>query len=433
MNLKSVKLLAFLKLIIIVIGLTNTPVFGLIISGNFYADTLGNRSYAPEIHTILLRNAKWELSLPVIEAGTTQQLELRFDDLSVNPRTFGYTLVLCDANWKRSELSPQEYLSGFGRGIIKESATSFNTTYDYMNYRLTFPEEDCLPLLSGNYALVVYEDDDPDKIIFTRKFYVTEKTVKIEARVKQPAYGNYRETGQQVEFTVMHNGSDIRDPLTEISAVIMQNNRDDNMLTISKPFSIQSGQLEYTDPETGIFPGGNEFRSVDIKSMKYQTENIAAIEFQNPYYHVFMKPDVSRGNKPYFSKTDLNGGYFIDREKSDDKHTEADYLFVHFNLSLPPIYSGSAIFVTGGFCDWVKKDTNKMKYNAGKNCFELTLLLKQGLYDYCFATTDQQSGNINEYDLEGSYYETENDYTIFIYFHDRHKGYDRLMGYLTLK
>jgi hypothetical protein len=433
MNLSSVKILSFLKLIIIVIGLTNTPVFGLIISGNSYPDTLGNHSYASEIHTILLRNAKWELSLPVIEAGTARQLELRFDDLSVNPRTFGYTLVLCDANWKRSELSPQEYLSGFGRGIIRESATSFNTTYDYMNYRLTFPEEDCLPLLSGNYALVVYEEDDPDKIIFTRKFYVTEKTVQIEAKVKQPAYGNYRETGQQVEFTVLYNGSDIRDPLTEISAVIMQNNRDDNMLTISKPFSIQSGRLEYTDPETGIFPGGNEFRSVDIKSMKYQTENIAAIQFQNPYYHVFMKPDVSRGNKPYFSKTDLNGGYFIDREKSNDKHTEADYIFVHFNLSQPPIYSGSVIFVTGGFCDWVKNATNKMKYNADKYCFELTLLLKQGLYDYCFAETDAQSGNTNEYELEGSYYETENDYTIFIYLHDRHKGYDRLIGYLTLK
>jgi hypothetical protein len=74
-----------------------------------------------------------------------------------------------------------------------------------------------------------------------------------------------------------------------------------------------------------------------------------------------------------------------------------------------------------------------MKYNADKYCFELTLLLKQGLYDYCFAETDAQSGNTNEYELEGSYYETENDYTIFIYLHDRHKGYDRLIGYLTLK
>jgi hypothetical protein len=421
------------SLISIVFGITTNCVFGLTIDQDFYPDTFSNRVYSADIHTVLLRSANWELSLPVIEAGSEQQLELRFDDLSAKQHTFGYTLVLCDANWKRSVLSPQEYLSGFGQGRIRASETSFNTTYDYIHYRLAFPEEDCRPILSGNYALVVYNEENPDKIMLTRRFYVTERTVRIEAKIKQPDYGNSKETGQQVEFTVLHDGSDIRDPLTEVRAVILQNNRDDNSLTILKPFSIQPGRLEYADPESGIFQGGNEFRSLDIKSMKYQTENIAAIDFQSPYFHVFMKPDESSGNKPYFSKTDLNGGYFINKEKSDDKHTEADYVFVHFNLSQPPIYAGSAIFVTGGFCDWINQGKNKMKYNSEKSCFELTLLLKQGLYDYCFMKDDPQSGKINEYELEGSHYETENDYVISIYFRDRNKGYDRLMGYLSIK
>jgi hypothetical protein len=428
--------IAFLKLIIliiIVIGLTTNSVFGLTISQVFFPDTIGNKVYSTEIHTVLLRSATWELSSPAIEIGSAQQLELRFDDLSSSRRTFGYTLALCDANWKRSELSPQEYLSGFGQGTIRESTSSFNTTYDYIHYRLVFPEEDCHPLLSGNYALVVYEENDPDKIILTRRFYVTETTVKIEGRVKQPPPGEFRESGQQVEFTFTYNESDIHDPLNDVTAVIVQNNRDDNSITVSKPFSLQPGRLAYTDPETGIFRGGNEFRSLDIKSMKYQTENVAAIDFQNPYYHVFMKSDESRGNKPYFSKTDLNGGYFIDREKSDDKHTEADYVFVHFNLNQSPLHAEEDIYVTGGFCDWKRQETSKMKYNSDKSCFELTLLLKQGLYDYCYIETDPENGGINEYELEGSHYETENDYTIFIYCHDRQKGYDRLTGYLPIK
>jgi hypothetical protein len=230
----------------------------------------------------------------------------------------------------------------------------------------------------------------------------------------------------------LHNGDEIRDPLAEVTALIIQNTRYDNYLTISKPFSIQSGRLEYSLSETGIFQGGNEFRSLDIKSMKYQTANLAAIDFQNPYYHVFMKPDESRGFDPYFSKTDLNGGFFIDREKSDDKHTESDYVFVHFNLKQPPMYTGEPIFVTGGFCDWVKGEANKMNFNTDKNCLELTLLLKQGLYDYCFVTNDPQSGIINEYEIEGSHYETENDYVIFIYFHNKQNGTDRILGYLPL-
>ena len=118
--------------------------------------------------------------------------------------------------------------------------------------------------------------------------------------------------------------------------------------------------------------------------MRYQTENIASIEFQNPYYHVFMKPDETRANKPYFSKTDLNGSYYIDREKTNDRHTDADYVFVHFNLELPIIYSADKIYVTGAFCDWNADEQNQMKYNDEKNSFECTLQLKQGLYDYCF-------------------------------------------------
>lgn len=433
MNSMSAIRQSYLKLIMIVTGITTNPVFGFTINQNFGPDTLINRVYADEIHTVLLRNANWEASLPATDIDSAQQLELIFDDLSASPRTFGYTLLLCNASWEKSALSPQEYLSGFGQGIIRESTTSFNTTYDYIHYRLTFPEEDCLPLLSGNYALVVYEAENPEKIILTRRFYVTEKTVEIEARIKQPAYGSAKETGQQVEFSVLYDDYDIRDPLAEVRAVILQNNRDDNSLTLLKPFSIRPGRLEYTDPDEGIFPGGNEFRSLDLKSLKYQTENVASIEFQPPYYHVFMKPDESRGNKPYFSKSDLNGGFFINREKADDKHTEADYIFVQFNLAIPPVYAWGDIYVTGAFCDWNKQEANKMKYNDTNNRYELKLLLKQGLYDYCFMSADRETGQLTEYELEGSHYETENDYIIFIYFHDTYKGYDRLMGYLSIQ
>jgi hypothetical protein len=417
---------------LIVIGVTTGSVFSLTPSPDYLPESFENRVFTPEILTVLLRSDQWELSLPVIELNGEQKLELRFDELSMDRRSFGYTIIHCDAEWRRSALSPQDYLTGFGQGTIREVSGSFNTTYDYTHYRLVFPEADCMPVLSGNYALVVYNEEYPDKIILTQKFYVTEKTAQIDATVQQPDYGSLRETEQQVMFTVQHDGSDIRDPLHEVVTVILQNNRSYNGLAMTKPFSIQEGRLEYNDPDRGIFMGGNEFRSLDIKSLKYQTENVAGIEFQIPYYHVFMKPDGSRGNKPYFSKTDLNGSYFIDREKSDNKHIEADYVFVHFNLSLPPLYAGENVYVTGGFNNWIAQEKNKMVYNNEKGCFELTVLLKQGLYDYCFVKEDPGNGLINEYELEGSFFETENDYSIFVYFHDR-LGYDRLLGYLPIK
>jgi hypothetical protein len=423
----------FSGIFFIVTNITINTAIGLNPTNDSYPDTFFNATYTPELHTVLLHNTDWEFSLPVIEAGSSQQLELRFDMLSKESQNLGYTLVLCNAGWKKSDLLPEEYLSGFGNGTIRESTPSFNTTYDYIHYRLVFPEEECTPLLSGNYALVVYEQDNPEKILLSRRFYVVENKVQIEASVKQPLFGNYKETGQQVEITVLHNGGDVHDPLSEVKVIVLQNGRDDNMVILGKPSSITPGRLEYAGPDQGIFQGGNEFRSLDIKSMKYQTENIAAIDFQSPYYHVFMKPDEDRGGRPYFSKTDLNGNYYIDSEKTEDRHTETDYVFVHFNLGLPLLYAMDDIYITGAFCNWTRQEGNKMAYNDSKNIFESKLLLKQGLYDYCFATADPETGQINEYALEGNFYETENDYSIFVYFHDPRDQQDKLIGYLPIK
>jgi hypothetical protein len=402
------------------------------IDPGLYPCVFEDRVYSGEIHTVVLRNTDWELSMPIIEAGSQQQLELRFDDLSSQNRNFGYTLVLCDANWKPSDLSTQDYLSGYGQGNIRDYSNSFNSLYSYIHYRLVFPEEDCAPTLPGNYALVVFDEANPDKIVLTRRLYIIDHEVTVDARVSQPVSNDQRETSQQVEFTVTCNNSEVCDPLSEVCAVIRQNNRSDKTLLL-KPYSIQGNQLFFNNPREGIFPGGNEFRSLDIKSMKYQTDNLSAIVFQNPHWHVYMKPDENRAYKPHFSKTDLNGGFYIDYEGSNDKNTSADYVFVHFNLSGLMLNPKDKIYATGGFCDWTCLQTNQMTYNETTNNFEATLLLKQGLYDYSFAKAEGNNGSVNEYEIEGSYYETQNAYTIFIYYHDRFKGNDRLIGYQQIK
>jgi hypothetical protein len=405
---------------------------GMVIRDKKTAEHYGNETFSDKVHTVMLRSSTWELSTPVIELGTEQRLELIFDDLTAIPRSFSYSLVHCDADWNRSDLQPQEYLTGTGQGNLHESASSINTTYGYIHYRLEFPEEDCMPVLSGNYALVVFDADDPDKVLLTRRLYVVEKIAHVEGKVKQAQPGEFMETSQQVSFTLTFGSAPIRDPLNDLSIFVRQNGRDDRMLNNMRPSAIAPDKIEYAGPDEGIFPGGNEFRTLDIKSMKYQTENIAAIDFQNPYYHVYLKPDKSRENKPYFSKADLNGHYFINQEKSREKHLEADYVFVHFSLDQSfPIPED--IYVIGDLTGWSLTSTNKMVYNNEKKCYESTLLLKQGLYDYAFTALDKSTSLADEALFEGSYYETGNDYEIFVYLHDSRSRYDRLICYLPLK
>jgi len=288
-----------------------------------------------------------------------------------------------------------------------------------------------MPILGGNYVIMVFEAGEPDRPVFTWKFYVVENMVGVEGGVKQAPAGEYRETGQQVQFTLSYGNLDIRDPVQDLAVIVQQNGRHDNALTGLKPSFITPGRIEYTGMEEGIFQGGNEFRTLDIKSMKYQTENIAGIEFQNPFYHVYLKPDKSRETNPYFSKADLNGQYFIDREKASEKHLEADYVFVHFCLEQPYLLD-EEVYVTGELADWTASSKYRMTFNTQKSCYESVLQLKQGLYDYAFGARDKSTGHLHTEIFEGNCFETTNDYEIFVYLHDNRSRCDRLVGYLPL-
>ncbi len=421
-----------ITLTILVISVTTQKAFGLIQDQKNQQEKFGNVIFDGNIHTAMIRSTSWELSAPVLELGTEQRLELIFDDLSAKQQSYGYTLVHCDARWNRSDLEMQEYLSGTGQGSLYESEPSVNTTQDYIHYRLVFPTDECMPVVSGNYALVIFDAEDPDRIVLSRRFFIVEKLVQLDGSVKQPQSGDFRETGQQVHFMLNQGNLPIQDPLRDLDMVIRQNGRDDHIMTNMKPSFISPGKIEYTHMDEGIFPGGNEFRTLDIKSMKYQTENIALIDFQNSHYHVYLKPDKSKENSSYFSKTDLNGHYFINKEKAQQKNLEADYVYVHFCLEQPfPLQD--EVFVTGELTNWSTAGSCKMEYNAGKKCYESTILLKQGLYDYAFAIIDKASGHLNTAVFEGSFFETVNDYEIFVYLHNSRSGYDRLVGYLPLK
>ena len=70
-----------------------------------------------------------------------------------------------------------------------------------------------------------------------------------------------------------------------------------------------------------------------------------------------------------------------------------------------------------------------MKYSMERQQYELSLLLKQGYYNYTYAYKDNKSDEVKCFNLEGSHHETENDYYIFVYHGRMNDRYDRLIGY----
>jgi hypothetical protein len=106
-----------------------------------------------------------------------------------------------------------------------------------------------------------------------------------------------------------------------------------------------------------------------------------------------------------------------------------DYAYVTFNLKASKYY-GKEVYIYGALSDWQIRPEFKMQYDDIKEIYMKEALIKQGFYDYAFATVDEK-GNVTLNDIEGSWDDTENDYSFLVYFRDFGALYDRLVGYST--
>ena len=72
-----------------------------------------------------------------------------------------------------------------------------------------------------------------------------------------------------------------------------------------------------------------------------------------------------------------------------------------------------------------------MKYNYNLKAYEAQLQLKQGYYTYEYVFVEDGHRVFDTSVLEGDFYETENDYTIFVYYYKPGNRYDELIGVET--
>ncbi len=394
----------------------------------YYSDNV----FDNRIKTVLLHREGWELSYPIIGLKSDDRLLLKFDLLGDNIETFCYTIIHCSKDWEESDIFRNDYTDGFDDNPVEEYRTSFNTTINYIHYSLAIPNEKMTIKLSGNYILKVFPEGRPGEPVLTRRFMVTEDAVSISADVHRPRMTSASNSSQQVDFTIRYQGDNIRDPRNNIYSFILQNGRWDRIASNLVPDFIGNNELRYSSlSENNIFPGGNEFRYFDIKSIRYQSEYVKSIDFLDRDYHVRLTPSENREFKPYFYWQDFNGRYIVAYQEGRNPDTDADYVNVYFSLPSKNPVPGGKLFVSGAFSNWTLNENNLMVYNPASSSYESIILLKQGWYNYEYAFLPEGS-ETTVTKFEGDHYETENDYTILVYYRNPRDRYDRLAGSLTL-
>lgn len=389
----------------------------------------GDHTYSPTIHTVQLFKEGFELAPPVIELNGPEALILRFDDLQPNIENLSYTLIHCDANWRPSDLLPGQYLEGAYNDFVPSGRQSFNTLQPFIQYELRVPNEIMRVTRSGNYLIKVYRDSDQEDLVLTRRMLVFEQQTEIDARVLASRNVDMRDVAQQVDLIVRTPQLPVQDPFAEIHVTMLQNMRWDDVRTGFKPRFVRGPELVYDFPEQGLFMGGNEYRNFDLKDLRYATTRVGRIEpgVGQAVYDAYLIAEPKRSIRVYTSERDINGRFFVRNDLFDGDPLGADYTNVHFTLPMSaPI--AEQIYVYGAFSDFECKKEYRMTWDPVKSAYTLKALLKQGFYDFAYVTLPNGSNAADIASVEGSHYQTENDYLILVYFTDRIARCDRLVG-----
>ena len=385
--------------------------------------------YKENIRSVELHREGWKMSPAVVGLHSGQQLILSFDDLDADVKTYFYTIIHCDAMWQPSELSQSEYIKGFYDDEITDYDFSFNTLKEYTNFRLSFPTDYMEYTKSGNYILKVFVDEELDSnVVLTRRFMVSDPKVTISGEVVPPVKVEDRNYRQQIEFEIHTGKYYIPNPYRDLKVMVLQNWRWDNAVTNVQPRMVVGNRLDYNFNNELVFDGENEFRAFDIKSLRYQSENIALISYDYLGNQVYLHPDERRTFKQYVRDDDINGKFYLEAEDAEYSDIEGDYTYVHFTLPYPfPLVNGN-LYVFGGLSNWQFTDEAKLEYDYENDIYETALYLKQGYYNYVYAFLEDglEAGDVTL--IEGNHWDTNNEYIILVYYRQPGTYYDQMIG-----
>ena len=359
-------------------------------------------------------------------------LHISFDEMSHDVHFYTYSVVRPYEYY----LSSSEYLQGFTTQDITNYEHSINTSREYTHYWFDFPNEDMRLTMSGLYRLAIYEDGDKDKRVAQVDFYVVEPRVQIDAKVRANTDIEFNGRYQQVDVDVDISALDTRNP-DEVRVLVMQNNR--NGHSVKKPTFVEPKRLRYINTKDLIFEGGNEYHHFDAFSCFYAGYGIDRVYHENGDYHVLLFPsEVTKGQ--YIHEFDSNGRFVVNAERTSDSDTEAEYMWVHWMLPMEKPFFDGALYVDGDLFNNELTLRNRMEYDNEAQCYWLTALVKQGGYDYryLFLPKAQKWGDLASQPaavverVDGSYWQTENEYTVYVFWKPFGARYELLVGAKTI-
>lgn len=268
--------------------------------------------------------------------------------------------------------------------------------------------------------------DDDSNLIFSRKFMVVEHLTNVSVEIKRSRDFKYIGQKQVVQFSINSPNLLITNPKQTIKTLVLQNNNLKTAITNLKPQYTIGSELIYRYDQEASFWGGNEYQNFDNKAIRGATSSIRFIDLTDVYEN-YLYTDISRKHRPYTYNPDINGNFVVRAQYVENQNIEADYARIFFNLQFFEDIGDKEIHLYGNFNNWTIDESTYMVYDEVSDTYSNYRLFKQGFYNYKYVLVDRD-GSIDGGAICGNFWQTENEYTVIVYFRDLGARYDRIVG-----
>lgn len=376
-----------------------------------------------------------QLAYPIMQLNSNDLLELHFDDLEGGYKNYYYAFELCNADWTPVLLSQFDYVNGYSQLQITNYRLSNSSLTRYTHYSITLPDRNMSPSRSGNYILRVYENADTSKTILTKRFLVVDKKADVSTQIVQPFTQSSFYTHQKLNIMVNIRELPVNIPNMQLKVVVLQNGRWDNARYYGMPTFMRGKNYEYSSESDNIFSSGKEWRWADLRSLRFRTDRVASIEAAGNLTTLRLKADEQRSDKSYLFFRDDNGRYMVDNTDGMNPYWQSDYANVVFSYGTPNLqpYLNQDMYIFGELTNYEIRDEFKMVYDNESGFYKDSIMLKQGYYNYAYVLVDRSDKKkIPDMSVtEGNFYDTENEYTILVYYKDLGGRADQLVSATT--
>ncbi len=352
-------------------------------------------------------------------------LTLDFDLLGEDEMNLMFRIDHFNSDWTESDIDHYEFLEGFSESDIFDVQYSWNTRIPYIHYRLEIPNQDVSFTKSGNYLITVFNEDDPDEVLLTRRFFIIEPIVGFN---NTGAIGNnYFEpfvNYTNLHFDVLTDNLNVNNPYAELSLSLYTNGQWNFGKHKIFPRNAINEKVRFERTPEMSLPLEGPHRFFDYRSVRFDGDQVNRLLNEDTLL-LILEPDEAYARDRYNVNRDYLGSYYIENFDEPNEMLQSEYAKVVYVLASDEPGDSLEIFVTGKYNNWEQSDRTKMKWDEENKAYLYFDLVKQGFYNYQYMAHFDDG---NKFTLSNKQENYPTEYLAMIYYKPFGARYERLVG-----